>query len=346
VFLVGCSRASGLDPAEILFERKSLRGHFAPGKKKRKDIAGTVADCLGGNCEGSDGFTLTNSALGKGVNNQTPLVAGTLCGSGAGTDRPAGQGNELDYLIPTLTGNPYGDSVSRTRLLIAHTLRGEGFDAGDDGCSRGTPLVPVAFHGSQDPDPSGAVTHPVGRNQGREACVAYCIQQGQISRQPQNGPQGKGWDEEICATIGATHHAHAVAFSSKDSGHDAGEIAPTLRSLSHDKSHANGGGQVAIVYMAQSQTGEIRIGEIAGALNTNSNASGRNAPTIMSRSAVRRLTPRECERLQGLPDDYTLVPYHGKPAADGPRYKAIGNGMCVSVVEWIFRRIHANRQRL
>ena len=55
--------------------------------------------------------------------------------------------------------------------------------------------------------------------------------------------------------------------------------------------------------------------------------------------AVRRLTPRECERLQGLPDDYTLIPYNGKPAADGPRYKAIGNGMAVPVVRWIGERI-------
>jgi DNA (cytosine-5)-methyltransferase 1 len=46
-------------------------------------------------------------------------------------------------------------------------------------------------------------------------------------------------------------------------------------------------------------------------------------------SAVRRLTPRECERLQGFPDDYTLVPYRGKTAADGPRYKALGNSMAV-----------------
>lgn len=55
--------------------------------------------------------------------------------------------------------------------------------------------------------------------------------------------------------------------------------------------------------------------------------------------AVRRLTPRECERLMGLPDDYTLVPYRGKPAADGPRYKALGNSMAVPVMAWIGRRI-------
>jgi DNA (cytosine-5)-methyltransferase 1 len=60
---------------------------------------------------------------------------------------------------------------------------------------------------------------------------------------------------------------------------------------------------------------------------------------VMKGSAVRRLTPRECERLQGFPDDYSLVPYRGKPAADGPRYKALGNSMAVPVMSWIGQRI-------
>lgn len=57
--------------------------------------------------------------------------------------------------------------------------------------------------------------------------------------------------------------------------------------------------------------------------------------------AVRRLTPTECERLQGFPDDWTAIPYRGKPAADGPRYKAIGNSMAVPVMRWIGERIDA-----
>lgn len=58
--------------------------------------------------------------------------------------------------------------------------------------------------------------------------------------------------------------------------------------------------------------------------------------------AVRRLTPRECERLQGFPDDWTKISYRGKPAdecPDGPRYKAIGNSMAVPVMRWIGERI-------
>lgn len=59
---------------------------------------------------------------------------------------------------------------------------------------------------------------------------------------------------------------------------------------------------------------------------------------------VRRLTPMECERLQGMPDDHTKVPYRGKPAEDcpdGPRYKAIGNSMAVPVMRWIGERMQA-----
>jgi DNA (cytosine-5)-methyltransferase 1 len=54
---------------------------------------------------------------------------------------------------------------------------------------------------------------------------------------------------------------------------------------------------------------------------------------------VRRLTPRECERLQGFPDDYTDIKPKGKPTPDGPRYKALGNSRAVPVVRWIGKRI-------
>ena len=62
-------------------------------------------------------------------------------------------------------------------------------------------------------------------------------------------------------------------------------------------------------------------------------------PTIAYRLGVRRLTPRECERLQGFPDDYTLISYRGKPASDSVRYKALGNSMAVPVMRWIGERI-------
>jgi DNA (cytosine-5)-methyltransferase 1 len=96
-----------------------------------------------------------------------------------------------------------------------------------------------------------------------------------------------------------------VAFSCKDHGADAGHISPTLRSMGHDGSHANAGGQVAVA----------------------------------SSMAVRRLLPVECEKLQGFPRGWTDIPYRGKPAADGPRYRALGNSMAVPVVRWLGERI-------
>lgn len=72
-------------------------------------------------------------------------------------------------------------------------------------------------------------------------------------------------------------------------------------------------------------------------------AGGHGAPAVQSAMQVRRLTPRECERLQGFPDDWTAIPYRGKPASecpDGPRYKAIGNSMAVPCMAWIGRQIN------
>lgn len=63
---------------------------------------------------------------------------------------------------------------------------------------------------------------------------------------------------------------------------------------------------------------------------------------VATASAVRKLLPVECERLQGFPDGWTQIPYRGKPAEqcpDAPRYKAIGNSWCVPVVRWIGQRI-------
>jgi DNA (cytosine-5)-methyltransferase 1 len=79
----------------------------------------------------------------------------------------------------------------------------------------------------------------------------------------------------------------------------------------------------------------------SGNMRNNSNPVT-EAEMLVGGPGVRRLTPCECERLQGMPDDYTLIPWRGKPAEecpDGPRYKAIGNSKAVPCVRWIGRRI-------
>jgi len=127
-----------------------------------------------------------------------------------------------------------------------------------------------------------------------------------------------------------------IAFSCKYSGSDSGLVSPTLRSMNGKNGNSNGGGQVAVSFdttQVTNPTNQSIPGPVCHTL-----AKGQHAPAVVA-SAVRRLTPRECERLQGFPDDWTNVPYRGKPACDGPRYKAIGNSMAVNVMSWIGQRL-------
>jgi DNA (cytosine-5)-methyltransferase 1 len=68
------------------------------------------------------------------------------------------------------------------------------------------------------------------------------------------------------------------------------------------------------------------------------------SPLDPTRPAARRLTPTECERLMGFPDGYTDIPYRGRRAADGPRYKALGNSWAVNAARWVGRRIELVRE--
>ena len=79
-----------------------------------------------------------------------------------------------------------------------------------------------------------------------------------------------------------------------------------------------------------------------GAVDEQSPTLDSTPPAIAAKLQVRRLTPVECERLQGMPDNHTRIPWRNKPAEDcpdGPRYKAIGNSMAVPVMRWIGERI-------
>ena len=117
------------------------------------------------------------------------------------------------------------------------------------------------------------------------------------------------------------------AQSSANQGDSAStKVTPTL-----DKS------KVPAVAFQSSQSG-VRLSDAHATLDAN-NGSRRHNGTLQG-SQVRRLTPRECERLQGFPDDYTLIPYRNKPATDTPRYKAMGNSMAVPVMRWIAEQIN------
>ena len=223
-----------------------------------------------------------------------------------------------------------GGQDYETETLIAHSLFAEGFDASEDGTGRGVPMVPIAI----------VTAHTQSNGSGFSDGIAHTLESGGSQAVAFNlrGREGGALPEisgaaSLRAAAGGSSNSY-IAFSAKDYGADMDEIAPTLRGMGHDGSHANGGGQVAVA-----STQELTAStDIAGTLQRG--GEGGHADGVMtSQMAVRRLTPRECERLQGFPDDYTLVEYRSRLAADGPRYKALGNSMAVPVMRWIGQRI-------
>lgn len=144
----------------------------------------------------------------------------------------------------------------------------------------------------------------------------------------------------------ASHESQLIAFSGKNHGQDAQlNLSPTLRAMDFDQTHSNGGGQVAVAFTersrAEGRTLESQE-EVAYAL-TNPGSGGRtHSRQIAQGMSVRRLTPRECERLQGFPDDWTRWDADGKEISDSARYKMLGNAVTVPVAEWIGKQIVAS----
>jgi DNA (cytosine-5)-methyltransferase 1 len=213
--------------------------------------------------------------------------------------------------------------------LVTHTLRGEGFDASEDGTGRGTPLVAVYESHGQDSrvkdlgDTCSTVSAKYGTGGGNTPIV--CFDTAQITS-PGNYSVPKPGDPAPPLNTAAQHHV-AFTQNQREEVRDLGGVAGAVSAA---------GGTHQDTYIAkmvhwQQGGGEVED-NVSGALRANAEHSYQFARI---HSTVRRLTPRECERLQGFPDDHTAVQYRNKPACDGPRYKALGNSMAVPCVEWI-----------
>ena len=195
-------------------------------------------------------------------------------------------------------GGGLGSDFECSGGAVTHTLRSEGFDASEDGTGRGTPLVALA-------DPI-QVTSPVNRSHPTP---------------------------ELCHTLPVDPNP-PIAFSSKDYGAGiALDQSPTLRAMSHLKGHANGGGQVAVALRGRPGGATAECADVFPALRASQ--GGADKPHVLDQTLVRRLTPRECERLMGFEDGYTAIP----GAADSNRYRSLGNSMAVPVVRWIGERL-------
>lgn len=244
------------------------------------------------------------------------------------------------------------DAETETLIAVAHALRGEGFDASEDGTGRGTPLVPVAYsitpsnsnkdYTARQADKAQALTAGSGTPSARGGDVVVAIQERAVSENIAAGPGGAGYNTEGAAyTLEARNKVQAAAFDSKGTQVQTDETgtAPTLRAMGHADSHQNGGGQLAVAFDLRGREGGAMPEGPHDTANIRAASGGSSRSYVAAPWAVRRLTPRERERLQGFPDDFTLIRYRGKPASDGPRYKALGNSWAVNCAEWIGERI-------
>lgn len=140
-------------------------------------------------------------------------------------------------------------------------------------------------------------------------------------------------------TDGGTQAVFTLAIRGRGDSHDLETRQDGIANTILTPNGGRGGIGVGAVAFAENSRQELREMDVAGSLKTGGGKPGQSYPAIRQGLAVRRLTPKECERLQGFPDDYTAIDYRGKPAADGPRYKALGNSMAVPVMRWIGSRL-------
>ncbi len=118
-------------------------------------------------------------------------------------------------------------------------------------------------------------------------------------------------------------------------------VAHTLSTQCSQATEDGTGRGAPLVPMAihENQRAEVSLNDTAGSLKVGGGKPGQGYPSVLAAMQVRRLTPKECCRLQGFPDTYLDIIYRGKPAADGPKYKSLGNSMAVPVMRWIGERI-------
>jgi DNA (cytosine-5)-methyltransferase 1 len=361
VFVVASAR-DDFDPAAVLFEFDGVRRDTAPSRKAREESAGGIGDGASKRSWPAEVSSTLDTTFGtkqgledQHVNAGCPLFVLASTVQTLRTRRPGegGMSGDDEHLVPVISPALNTCSGSHhapdTKAYVVEPISihphciGRAPEAGPQGkeylldgsayCmdSRGQPQAVAHVVGAL-----ACNTGPNGHDAGNFACN-QAVDAGHVLpvAQPLNiyggnkrpdRPEGGFYvrmDEDTTKTLDA-----------------ASGLNPTC---------SQGGTAVMqpIVAMRESGLGYWMEDTVAGTLDANMGMSGHaNRPAVMTvpqAMAVRRLTPVECERLQGFPDNYTNIPWRKKDESpDGPRYKALGNSWAVPNVRWIGQRIQEN----
>jgi DNA (cytosine-5)-methyltransferase 1 len=326
-------------PAAVLFERDGLHGHPAPRRKAREGSATHAGSRpgLGSHWDGlkvHPSITQSHSTGGIGQSNQEIFaqrgsglvpqeVVGALCAD-AHPGAYSGQDAYTGRLVPCFSNDPSATICANEAKT--YTNEGSVFKLRN---VIGEPIaIRTANTSSNGHGFSDETAYTLDRTQG-QAIAQPITQFGDVA-----GSLLARHDSSPCADRGGNVVATPIGFGMDCDvmREDCMETITTRKGSITDTSHA------------------VAVGsdECAGTLRANQGSGWRSNGTpvegvaILPGMAVRRLTPVECERLQGFPDNFTRIPWRNKPASecpDGPRYKALGNSMAVPVMRWIGERI-------
>jgi len=356
--------------AAVLFESYRLSGNSSKSEKKRKAASPNAEGGIGGG--GIPRLSgLLDTQCGGGKLTHQSVNNGHLV--------PAWwNGEQTAATLTKMNANgaqrmPDKDNFGAVLEPLAHAFKVRGGSETETGEQGGTPGK-KAGKGYLGQDEK---VFTIGTTQDQQIAQPIAIAENTIGRQPLNGGNGNGYTENgPMYTLNATgvHGvAQPIAYENHAQDSRVREMGETCTTVSAN--YGTGGGNIPLVQQpiavdCYNQTINHKTTQTIGSSASDVNHYGavlqpNIAPTLTasnnpSRSpqssevtnqikavyqasmAIRRLTPKECERLQGFPDDWTLISYRNKPAdkcPDGPRYKACGNSMAVPVMKWIGQRI-------
>ena len=275
--------------------------------------------------------------LGALVGNDDPIVPT----GGKWTSAGMVVGPKRSAAWRVLDAQYFGVAQRRRRVFVVASSR-DGFDPAEvlferEGLRRNT--APSREKG-QEPSATIAARFGISRNNHEEVTIQSVgevaptlTKEGTGVVRP--GFQEDGWYVAVAGSLDTVTSAFVHGVAQPVATH---EIAGTMISNNGGGGWSNSIDHAASGYMAIQPIGfdaynNDVTGDVSKTIDTGQDYH--HVPNILQSMAVRRLTPRECERLQGFPDDYTAIP----KAADGPRYKALGNSMAVPVMAWIGKRI-------
>jgi DNA (cytosine-5)-methyltransferase 1 len=348
--------------AAVLFERNSLQGNPAPSREKRESSASSIRSSpVYGGSDANTADTVT-SKWAKGSGGPSGNECGLFVAQPLSYDMKQHHNPQPSDTVQLTTSNCATVRGDTPLVQPTYALQGNMIGRNDKAGPQGDGVnVEVCF--TQNTTDRHAVAYNIAPGKGElkddihvtDAYIAKTIdasgsnpamhQGGAAIVQPiafsgqMSNPQT---DVEMTQTLQAKNPM-AVCLGGQHPNAGIGiDQTPTLTNAM-----GAGGGHIPITNTTawsmnlMSPGRRVREDHGVGALTQQCHCptQGNEAVVIQQAMAVRRLTPKECERLQGFPDNYTDIKSKNKPTPDGPRYKALGNSMAVPVMAWIGQRI-------